>query len=86
MVGTHFIIDKNLIWQLFTIRQTAKLKSSPNFPTIRYVDGSENFLFCFYSQSELGRPPAECLCRNPAVMAPKRFAKLNVHCVTLLRS
>ena len=42
--GTHyvmFIISADLIWQEFkfgdvlTIRQTAKLKSPPNFPAIR---------------------------------------------------
>ncbi len=34
---TRYIMRKNLICQFFMIRQTAKLKSSPNFPTIRYV-------------------------------------------------
>ena len=30
------IIGENLIWRFFMIYQTAKLKSSPNFPAIRY--------------------------------------------------
>ena len=39
---TYYIMRENLIWQefnlaIFTIRQTAKLKSSPNFPAIRYI-------------------------------------------------
>ena len=44
--GKHyvmFIISADLIWREFkfgdvlTIRQTAKLKSPPNFPAIRYT-------------------------------------------------
>ncbi len=35
--NTHYIMRENLIWRFLMIRQTAKLKSSPNFPTIRYV-------------------------------------------------
>ena len=34
---THYIMRENLIWHFFMIHQTAKLKSSPIFPTIRYV-------------------------------------------------
>ena len=37
-ITSCFIIGENLIWRFFTIRQTAKLKSSPNFPAIRYMD------------------------------------------------
>ena len=32
----RILFGENLIWRFFTIRQTAKLKSSPNFPAIRY--------------------------------------------------
>ena len=34
---TDYIMLLQLVWQFFTIRQTAKLKSSPNSPAIRYI-------------------------------------------------
>ena len=35
-IASCFTIGENLIWRFFTSRQTAKLKSSPNFPALRY--------------------------------------------------
>ena len=50
-ITSCFIIGENLICRFFTIRQTTKLKSSPNFPTIRYIEsdlgtGNEGCLYC----------------------------------------
>ena len=48
-----FIIGENLIWRFFVIRQTAKLKSSPNFPAIRYSGRGVSGKGAYSSESDV---------------------------------
>ena len=52
-ITSGFIIGENLIWQFFTIHQTAKLKSSPNFPAIRYYLGKQSDKYWLTTQAHL---------------------------------
>ena len=49
----RILFGENLIWRFFTIRQTAKLKSSPNFPAIRYVKRSSTSVLEFVNINSL---------------------------------